>query len=407
MALASSIRVDKDAIRNFQQPAQRNRRTAELYRRLLAVNELATQMAAASEPEELKRCLQRSHPRWMPGASASIRLTFGGTFDSKRVSSGNGTPDDAALTLSDSFVNRCLSHRSPLLISDTLKSPDAASLFDGDRSTGHARSIMVFPLLASGSCLGCLIITSLHPEQFGALDYHLGLLVATHLSSALANTLALQRLVATNARLREEDKKLTELNHRLRDLATTDDLTGLSNRRQINRQLDAELARILRYGGELSCLMIDVDGFKQINDSCGHRAGDRVLCQLSALLRQSCRATDLVARYGGDEFTVLLPQTGLGGALCAAEKLRSRVAAKRFVPAGDQPVALTISVGAACWLPSLQGLSCDLLARADRALYIAKRSGGNRVAVVDSPSETGSRNCQTVELQLTQPSSGS
>jgi two-component system cell cycle response regulator len=162
-------------------------------------------------------------------------------------------------------------------------------------------------------------------------------------------------------------------------LATVDALTGCMNRRAFTERLDRELDRVRRYDVALSVMMIDLDRFKDINDSHGHIVGDSVLRQLGDLLRDEVRSVDLAARYGGEEFVIVLPETDLEGAVVFAERLRKRVEEKNFAETGD-PLRITVSIGVAT--ASVAGEITEpesLIAQADEALYRAKHDGRNRV----------------------------
>jgi diguanylate cyclase (GGDEF)-like protein len=161
-------------------------------------------------------------------------------------------------------------------------------------------------------------------------------------------------------------------------LARVDDLTGISNRRAILETLTNELARCHRFGTPLAVLMIDIDHFKQINDSHGHAAGDIALKQLVQAMGQVVRETDLAGRLGGEEFLIVMPSVERDNALTAAERLRQAVASLEFT-IGKSHLAMTISLGVAFFRA---GDSVDrLLARADAALYRAKAGGRNRVEI--------------------------
>lgn len=161
---------------------------------------------------------------------------------------------------------------------------------------------------------------------------------------------------------------------RLRVQAARDPLTGLWNRRQLRRTLEREEARAERYGQHLSLLILDVDGFKEINDTHGHPAGDAVLERLAELIRAETRSIDEGARYGGDEMALVLPETGRAGAKILAERLRRRVGAQLGDVAGD----VTISVGVAT-IPECAEDVESLIESADSALLEAKRAGRDRV----------------------------
>jgi diguanylate cyclase (GGDEF)-like protein len=169
-----------------------------------------------------------------------------------------------------------------------------------------------------------------------------------------------------------------ETAHEMRALAFSDALTGLANRRWAEAQLDLELARTERYGGGFAVIVVDIDHFKRLNDAHGHAMGDVVLTGLAATLRRSLRATDRVARWGGEEFLVLAPETPLPAAVELAEALRRQVAA---TPLGNDGHVVTISLGVACWEDG--DSRCTLVERADAALYLAKGAGRDRVAVAE------------------------
>lgn len=173
-------------------------------------------------------------------------------------------------------------------------------------------------------------------------------------------------------------KSLQELNDELREQSERDELTGLYNRRYMYCRIEAELQRLAR-GGEPFCIALgDVDHFKRINDGWGHGAGDEALRLVACTLEGRIRASDLCARWGGEEFLLLMPQTALAGALTLVESLR--VALKALAPAPDGALpAMTMSFGVAQALAG-QTLT-QLLAGADRAMYAAKRAGRDRVAV--------------------------
>ncbi|MBL8617892.1 MAG: diguanylate cyclase [Deltaproteobacteria bacterium] len=190
---------------------------------------------------------------------------------------------------------------------------------------------------------------------------------------------AADALRGVNAELQAALERQEALQAQLRELARTDPLTGLVNRRAVREQLDAELSRLRRCPRPLCLLLIDVDHFKKVNDQHSLLAGDDALVELSHRLRASLRASDLVARWGGEELLVALLDTDLGAGQAVAEALRSRVAG-RPVHSRAGPLTLTISVGVAAVQPAQPDLD-DTLRRADLALYEAKRRGRDRVVV--------------------------
>jgi diguanylate cyclase (GGDEF)-like protein len=165
----------------------------------------------------------------------------------------------------------------------------------------------------------------------------------------------------------------------LRMLATVDGLTGALSRRAFRAEGARQLALARRHGHEASCLLLDLDHFKAINDSHGHAVGDTVLAETVATCRSALRETDLIGRLGGEEFAVLLPHTGRQAALGVAEKLRAAVAAQRFAGA-ERPFSVTASCGLATFSPALADLD-TMLRLADEALYAAKQQGRDRCVV--------------------------
>jgi diguanylate cyclase (GGDEF)-like protein len=179
-------------------------------------------------------------------------------------------------------------------------------------------------------------------------------------------------------RLRNERLETARLRERLTELASTDVLTGLPNRRQLELVLEAELDELRRYGGECALAMIDVDFFKSYNDRWGHLAGDAALRELAELLRQRLRASDVLARYGGEEFGLVMKRTPRDEGQRTVERLRAAVASHSFRCSPTQVATLTISAGVA-GAPGDASEYASLVQRADEALYEAKRLGRNRV----------------------------
>lgn len=162
-------------------------------------------------------------------------------------------------------------------------------------------------------------------------------------------------------------------------LAMQDDLTGLSNRRSIQQVLTQQIALARRSNRPLALLLIDIDHFKQINDTHGHLSGDQALRNVAICLKERLRAQDIVGRWGGEEFIAILPDTDEAGALALAEALRAATEQARFAGLDGQPIALTISIGLHALELSSGNERDDMLGAADRALYLAKEKGRNRV----------------------------
>jgi diguanylate cyclase (GGDEF)-like protein len=189
-------------------------------------------------------------------------------------------------------------------------------------------------------------------------------------------------LEAKNQQLEALATQLDALNQELQLLSVTDGLTKAHNHRHFQERLKSEFARAKRYQEALSCVMIDIDHFKAVNDEHGHPVGDKVLVRLVEILKEGIRGEDLVARYGGEEFVLLLPKTTADHASNLAERVRRQVEAESIAVTNGDCVSFTVSLGVADFRPGgpVQEPD-DLLQAADGALYRAKANGRNRVVV--------------------------
>jgi diguanylate cyclase (GGDEF)-like protein len=179
--------------------------------------------------------------------------------------------------------------------------------------------------------------------------------------------------------------RLRDRERRLHDAARTDPLTGVANRRRFLEVFTREFERARRYGTPLACVILDLDHFKQINDRYGHIVGDRVLVAAAHAFKGSLRAPDTIARWGGEEFVVLLPQTDLTGAESLAERCRRSLEDVLVTAAGGERVSVTVSVGVAGYPAPAFDSPDALLKSADDALYRAKSAGRNRVVTIPPP----------------------
>ena len=246
------------------------------------------------------------------------------------------------------------------------------ALFDA-QGTGEAlpASAIVLPLVQDGAIIGYLCLGSADAARF---------------SSGMATDI-LERFALFVA------AGLDNVAHRerLKRIGMTDPLTGLANRRYFDERLREEVMQAGRQGASVSCLFIDIDHFKSINDTHGHAAGDRALSELARCVRGALRAGDTLARYGGEEFAALLPRTDLGPARAVAERMRRAVVALDVRNDDGMPIALTVSIGIAVQPGARAGGEAlaaavvrALVDGADRAMYRAKRNGRNRVETVEA-----------------------
>jgi len=239
---------------------------------------------------------------------------------------------------------------------------------DSRSPEGAIGSVIAFPLVCRHRTVGVLVgLDSARSASVPALGPALALSFRSILESpaiALDNALALQKAEA---------------------LSVTDDLTRLYNSRYLNLVLRRESKRASRSGRPLSLLFLDLDGFKAVNDTHGHLAGSKALVEASVIVRGSARETDVAARFGGDEFAVVLPDTGREGAVSVAERIRDRVAACQFLASDGLSIHLTASIGVAT-LPDVAASAEELLRAADVAMYRVKDAGKNGIHIAQEAS---------------------
>lgn len=244
----------------------------------------------------------------------------------------------------------------PLVVEDVANS-DRPSDVETYRRSG-VRSYLAIPVMARGQLVGVLSCwETSRTRRYGESELTIATALAGQASAALQNAkLYEQTLAASRA----------------------DPLTGLMNRRSFRERLEGEVERARRYGRDLSLVVLDVDGFKRVNDTLGHQAGDRTLIRIGEMLLRNRRMEDGAFRIGGDEFALLLPETGPHGATVLAERLRRRIEHSGLGSDRSQP--LTVSVGVASF--GDHGINVDeIFERADQALYDVKDAGGNAIAL--------------------------
>jgi diguanylate cyclase (GGDEF)-like protein len=270
-----------------------------------------------------------------------------------------------------------LGRRVPLgasIVGRVARTNDMVLIQDGDQDAGgllsNARSVLCVPITYGETLLGVLNVESHREHAFEQQEVLILRTLADLLATALHNAFIFQKL---------------------EQQAITDGLTGIKTRRFFLEAMQSEWKRAARSGRPFSVVLVDLDKFKEVNDSLGHLEGDLVLARVGRLLEQKCRQSNVVARYGGDEFVILMPETGLEQAQSLSERLRLWLATDPTL--SERHVTGSFGVGS---FPLHGATAEDIIRVADAGMYVAKHSGGNRVATVEEFAELGSSHRQIV-----------
>ncbi|MFT3838185.1 MAG: sensor domain-containing diguanylate cyclase [Myxococcaceae bacterium] len=335
------------------------KRTVE---QLAAVNEIAKALTSTLQLSEVLQLIGQKGSALLGAQSWSLLLQRDDGMLHFEVCVGPGSESLKSLTVlpGEGIAGTVFSTGRSRLVNDVKSDPDFAPRFD-EATTLTTQSIVAVPLLVRGNAIGVLELVALPggKDLFTDEDVRVAQVMAEFAAIAIDNARNFQRV---------------------QDLTLTDEHTGLFNARHLLAQLDREVNRCQRFGRPLSLLFLDIDHFKQINDTRGHLVGSRVLKEVGRLLNDTVRTVDSAYRYGGDEFALLLLETGQEGARAAANRVLEAFRMRSFDVGQSEPVRVTVSVGGATY-PDHALTALGLLEASDRAMYRAKRGGRNAADV--------------------------
>jgi diguanylate cyclase (GGDEF)-like protein len=319
---------------------------------------LLTRMDSSLEPRDVASALIERAATWIPATS----WWLASADPSGHISFLAEQAPAAHLTAAVHAVARWVMDRGEHFATADLRR-------DGRVRSEASATVLAFPLITRDTGVGALVAaeptrSSREPKLTQATLKELATVLAPA-ASALDKVLLLKRAEA---------------------LSVTDDLTQLYNSRYLNQVLRRETKRAARSNRPLSLLFVDLDGFKTINDTHGHLFGSRALVEAATVIQGGARETDVVARFGGDEFALVLPDTGLSGAVAVAERIRERIAAHEFLSTDGLAIRLTASVGVAS-LPDMTGSADGLVQAADAAMYQVKARGKNGIQAGTVPAD--------------------
>jgi diguanylate cyclase (GGDEF)-like protein len=329
-----------------------------LKRRLARAETLAEMVRAVNsslEPERVADALVARVSEWIPAPGWLVVAVDGGGRTRGMAARALTPALEAAAQGVGGWVMRS---------GEVFTAADLSS--DRRVAQGTAAAAIGFPLACRGRTLGALVAIDRVPSaavpRFAASTLTTIMAAIEPGAIALENAMRVQRAEA---------------------LSVTDDLTQLYNSRYLSQVLRRETKRASRSGRPLSLLFVDLDGFKSINDSHGHLFGSRALVEAASVIRASARETDVVARFGGDEFALVLPDTGSEGAEAVGDRVRERIAAHHFLRGDGLDIQLTVSVGVAT-LPDVAASAEQLIQAADEAMYWVKDHGKNGIYTAGS-----------------------
>ncbi len=336
---------------------------------LEAIVELSYLMSSTLDPREVLNFMVKKIGEAIDVSRCSIIGLEHGEKRYAEVVSSCETPESADLKIDlKKYPEIRKAHRlgKTVIVKDALKDPLMKPV-SGIMKSMDIRAIMVIPIVYRDEVIGSLFLrTSRASRQFTEREINFCQEIAKAAVNPLYNAFLFERLVKEKTRLER--------------LSITDYLTGAYNIRYLYHRLEDEFQRARRYGTSLSCIMFDLDFFKKINDTYGHKTGDMVLREFCQIVKKRIRKTDVFARYGGEEFVMLLIQAGAEGAMIEGRRLKDTIKNHRFKALGDKS-GITVSMGISIYPDKRISLADDFITLADDALFKAKDQGRDRMVL--------------------------
>ena len=364
---AEGIRLLVADARRHHQAAEKaarvSRRLRETSKRLQILGEIVSAANSSLEPERVVSAIMAQIQKLIPSEAWSILLV---DEERKELSFEMALGEkgqqfcDIRLKLGEGIAGWVAKNGKPTIVNDVHRDPRFQKRFD-DLTNFIPRSILWAPCVSRGRTIGVVEIVNREAGGFTRRDLKLLLTLVEPAAIALENAFLFQKS---------------------QRLAITDDLTKLFNSRYLNTYLEKEIGRATREGSPLALIFLDLDGFKSVNDRYGHLCGSRTLFEAGRVIKQAAEGEELVSRYGGDEFVVVLPTADASAAVSTGQRIRQALKNHRFLSDRGLSIRISASLGIACF-PEHGSTPQDLIQKADQAMYSVKEKGKDAVEMAE------------------------